>query len=288
MKNQDESLRELELDLGLPKGFCNKLLEEDDWSFVIKLHALLESALSELITRALQRKQLSDIFSRIEMSNTKTGKLAFVRALNLLPAGHIQFMRKLSELRNVIAHKIQNTGINLVETFKAETAKLTPKQLRKFGDLWGFGVRVAGETYDHEPLARYIMNIDGTLKETLPEPLPKGGGVSRSLFVILAPKIVILWSAFQVLDAISLCNWYGPQMWSFLMECEDRKDCEDWVHELFNKAKVGDPQLPERIAQKFEHLNPGVRVGRDEDGQPDLESLAAAFRVARQRLLDEI
>ncbi len=44
MKNQDESLQELELDLGLPKGFCIKLLEEDDWSFVIKLHALLESA----------------------------------------------------------------------------------------------------------------------------------------------------------------------------------------------------------------------------------------------------
>ena len=49
---QDESLQELELDLGLPKGFCFKLLEEDDWSFVIKLHALLESAVSELITRA--------------------------------------------------------------------------------------------------------------------------------------------------------------------------------------------------------------------------------------------
>ena len=30
MKSQDESLQELEKDLGLPKGFCIKLLEEDD------------------------------------------------------------------------------------------------------------------------------------------------------------------------------------------------------------------------------------------------------------------
>jgi hypothetical protein len=55
MKNQEESLEALELDLGLPKGFCVKLIEEDDWSFVIKLHALLENAVSELITRACVR-----------------------------------------------------------------------------------------------------------------------------------------------------------------------------------------------------------------------------------------
>lgn len=288
MKTQDESLEALEIDLGLPKGFCTRLIEEDDWSFVIKLHALLENALSELITRALQRKELSDIFSRLEMSNTKTGKIAFVQALRLLPAGHILFVRKLSELRNAIAHKIQNTSINLVEYFKAETAKLQPNARRRIGDLWGFGIRVTGEKYASEKLARHFLDIGGNLAHPLPTTLPKGSTLGRALMLILIPKLVICWSALQILDAISLCNWYGPQMWSFLLECGDRKDCEDWVHEVFAKAKIGDPGLPERIAQKFERLHPGVRIRRDEDGQPDLESMAAAFRIEQKRILDQI
>ena len=246
MNNQDESLQALERDLGLPKGFCVKLIEEDDWSFVIKLHALVESAVSELITRTVQRNELSDIFSRIEMSNTRTGKLAFVKALNLLPSRHIQFVHKLSELRNMIAHRIQNTGINLIEYFKTATANLAPKDLRKVGDLWGFGISIVGEKYDYEPLARHIMTIKPQ------KVLPRGAKISRSLYLIHKPKVVILWSALQILDAISICNFYGPQMWSFLMECEDQKGCEDWVHQIFDRAKVGDPRLPERIAQKFE------------------------------------
>ena len=50
--NQDESIQELEQALGLPKGFCFKLIEEDDWSFVLKLQALLESAISDLLSVA--------------------------------------------------------------------------------------------------------------------------------------------------------------------------------------------------------------------------------------------
>lgn len=91
------------------------------------------------------------------------------------------------------------------------------------------------------------------------------------------PKITILWSALAILEAISLCNMFGPQIWAFLMECEDPKECEDWVHALFARAKTGDPKVPESLARKFEFLVPGVRVIRDPDGQPDLESLAAAF-----------
>jgi hypothetical protein len=37
-----ERLAELEATLGLPAGFILRLREEDDWSFVIKAHALLE------------------------------------------------------------------------------------------------------------------------------------------------------------------------------------------------------------------------------------------------------
>src|SRR6266852_4096201 len=103
MENIDESLRNLEHDLGIPPGFCLKLRQDDDWSFVIKLHALIECAAAEQLTRTLRRKELADTFSRLALSNLKTGKLALIKALNLLPSAHIQFIRNFSELRNALA-----------------------------------------------------------------------------------------------------------------------------------------------------------------------------------------
>ena|SRR5437660_11669723 len=92
----EDSLGRLEHDSGLPSGFCLALLQENDWSFVIKLHALLETAVSQLLVHALGGEELVDVFSALEMSNTKTGKLAFVKTLGLLPKhisnsfGHFQ------------------------------------------------------------------------------------------------------------------------------------------------------------------------------------------------------
>ena len=72
------------------------------------------------------------------------------------------------------------------------------------------------------------------------------------------------------------------------MECKYQKECEDWVHELFARAKVGDPELPEQMARKFEQLMPHVRVARDDDGQPILESLAAAMSERRRQILENL
>ncbi len=282
MNDQYESLEALELELGLPKGFCWRLVAEDDWSFVIKLHALLESAVAGQITRAFERKELADIFARLEMSNTKTGKLAFIKALSLLPSGHIQFLRSLSELRNALVHNVQNVAVGLVEYFQLEAANWAPRDLKKLGNRWAFGIKVAGEEYQSEPLARFSLTI------AVKEKLPVGVAFDRAHFFLAKPKESIWWTALAVLDAISLCNAYGPQIWSFLMECEERKDREDWVHELFARAKLDDPTLPEQMAQKFERLMPGVRVARDDDGQPILESLAAAMDRRRRKLLEEL
>jgi hypothetical protein len=282
MEDLTESLTSLERDLGLPEGFCLKLKVEDDWSFVIKLHALIECAVAEQLTRTFERKELADVFSRFELSNTKTGKLALIKALNLLPLGHVQFIRNLSELRNALAHKVQNVNLSLVEYFRTKTAKYRPNEVKKFADQWAFAIKVKGEKYSNQPMARFSATI--TAKEEIPE----GVIFDRARFLLGAPKDAIWFTALTVLDAISLCNRYGPQMWSFLMECEDRKDCEDWVHELFARAKVGDPGLPEQMARKFERLMPHARVARNEDGQPILESLAAAMNERKKQLLEEL
>ena len=52
--------------------------DENDWSFVIKLHALVEAAVAHLLTEQLSRPELSDLFAHLDISNKTTGKAAFV------------------------------------------------------------------------------------------------------------------------------------------------------------------------------------------------------------------
>jgi hypothetical protein len=260
LKSQDELLEALEKDLGLPRGFCFRLRDEDDWSFVVKLHALVESAASDFITRALGRKELADIFSRIEISKPQTGKVAFIRALDLLPVGHTKFIENLSKIRNQLAHKIGNAGFTFAEYFQRERERLSEKQFAALG---------------------HVMRIESKSE------LPKGFKLHRIHVLLAQPKLAILWSALAILEAMSLCNLFGPQMWIFVMQCSDRKECEDWVHDLFERAKVGDANLPEKAAQKSERI-PGVRIERDTDGQPIFESLVSGFYVWKMRILEQL
>jgi hypothetical protein len=57
----DEAVRAVEVQLGIHVGFLDRLLHEDDWSFVVKAHALIDAAVSFLVTRALNEPALSDV-----------------------------------------------------------------------------------------------------------------------------------------------------------------------------------------------------------------------------------
>jgi len=62
-------LDSLEDRLGLTRGFCERLASEDDWSFLIKLSALLETALTEAVTRMLNRPELEEPFSLLPLGD---------------------------------------------------------------------------------------------------------------------------------------------------------------------------------------------------------------------------
>ncbi len=53
MTEMSKEVSELESLLGLPNGFYNNLLAEDDWSFVIKLSALFEAASGQALATKL-------------------------------------------------------------------------------------------------------------------------------------------------------------------------------------------------------------------------------------------
>ena len=50
------AVAELEQGIGLQNGFFIRLVAEDDWSFVIKIHALYEAAVTKLITEKVGEK----------------------------------------------------------------------------------------------------------------------------------------------------------------------------------------------------------------------------------------
>ena len=273
----DDSLSRIESDCGLPEGFSISLSKEDDWSFVIRLHSLLEAATAQLLTQSLGRTELSDIFSALDISNAKTGKIAFIRALALLPKEHCDYIRSFSELRNVLVHRVNNVTIDLQAHFQSEWNNKAKKDRKKFVDKWAFAIK-DGEA-EQEPLARFVVSVsDQKTKKPL----------SRQIMLLDGTKQTLLASALAILDAISMTCRYGPHIWTFIMESEDRKMFIDKALEAFEKAKVGDPDYPFRVKERLERRNPNVKIKIDDDGQPLLESLAAAFYKEYLRLLAEL
>ncbi len=94
---------------GLPETFLEDMhFEDSDWLILIKCHALLETCVNRMLALHFGIPEASNAFTRLEMSNPKTGKMAFVSACNLLPKNARVFIQKLSEMRNFAVHDIKN------------------------------------------------------------------------------------------------------------------------------------------------------------------------------------
>lgn len=121
-------ISDLEQKICLPRGFCESLIAEDDWSFVIKTHALFEAALSQLLSHHLGKPELLDVLSRLETSNNSTGKLAIAKALGYLEDEERRLIRSWSELRNALVHDVTNTSFNL----KAHLMLMSPNNQKQY------------------------------------------------------------------------------------------------------------------------------------------------------------
>jgi len=124
----DAGIAELEAKIGVREDFFRDLLREDDWSFVIKLHALFEAACTHLLLFHFKEPELTEIFARLELSNKTTGKVAFLAKLELLNKENRRFVSTLSELRNSLVHDVRNAEFSLATT----VAGLAPSELKQF------------------------------------------------------------------------------------------------------------------------------------------------------------
>jgi hypothetical protein len=127
---EQEWVAELQGKFGLPADFFKRLLQEDDWSFVIKLHALLEAVCSDLLVHRLNEPGLINIIGRLELSNKTFGKMAFIKELELLSYEGRRFVASLSEWRNNFVHNVRNCSASLVEI----VSKMDSKGLTKFAE----------------------------------------------------------------------------------------------------------------------------------------------------------
>lgn len=109
----------IERELELRSGFFAELVRETDWSFVIKTHALIEAAVSHLLTMSLSTSHLSAElrrpFDRLPLSDPRAGKVAFAEAMGLLKPGQVRFIRAFSELRNAWVHHVHNVNAQFAD-----------------------------------------------------------------------------------------------------------------------------------------------------------------------------
>lgn len=124
----DKGILDLQGKLNLPKNFFKKLLEEDDWSFIIKLHALIEAACTDLLLHRFDEPNLRNIISRLELSNKTFGKLAFIKELDLLGDTKRRYISTLSEWRNNFVHNVQNCSASLTDIIAA----MDKNEIKKF------------------------------------------------------------------------------------------------------------------------------------------------------------
>jgi hypothetical protein len=85
-----------------------RLFKEDDWSLVIKTHAMLEAIVTDLIIARTNEAQLKSVVERLPLHDNQIGKLAIVKQYGLLTKGQLRFIRCASELRNELVHRLEN------------------------------------------------------------------------------------------------------------------------------------------------------------------------------------
>ena len=128
------ALTTLSEDLELPAGFLtNLLLEESDWSFIVKAQAILETAVTSLLVAHLGKPELEDVIAEhLQMSQ----RIKMLSALNLCSPEQREMMRRLGNLRNRLAHTAQGTLFSLPEYLKDKAAR---------ANFWkAFGINWAG------------------------------------------------------------------------------------------------------------------------------------------------
>lgn len=116
--------------------FMNRLSSDDDWSFLIKTHALVEAALNHILVLRFGSPETQKIVEQMQTSNQKSGKSAFAKAFGILAQESLKFIQILSELRNNCAHHVKNYHFDI----RAYLSKFNDDQKKSWLDCLTHGM----------------------------------------------------------------------------------------------------------------------------------------------------
>jgi hypothetical protein len=163
-----KEVSDLENILGLPNGFYNSLLAEDDWSFVIKLSALFEAASGQALAAKLQHSEIESELSYLEQAK----KITLILKLNIITKEQSKFLIELASLRNTLVHNISNVTFN----WKTFTSAFDKNKKKSFANVFGHGI--------HEN-----FEVDGI-------------SLNRTDFTVENPKMAIWVTAQEILACL--------------------------------------------------------------------------------------
>lgn len=123
--------------LGLPRDFYSKLLDEDDWSFVIKLNALVEAACSDALAARFHAPELAGCLATLDLGHKRHGKVALLRTLGAIGKEQANVLQVLYELRNKLAHNVSQVSFS----FDVYLAEIDPKDKAAFIKHVGHGIK---------------------------------------------------------------------------------------------------------------------------------------------------
>ncbi|HEX6368753.1 MAG TPA: DUF433 domain-containing protein [Longimicrobium sp.] len=165
----DES--KLEKLLDVPEGFLSKLSKEDDWSFVIKSHALIEAAITQMLL-TVSDPRVTENFRKLPLGGGRTGKLAFAEALGFVNREHRAFIDLFSELRNKLVHDVRSVSFS----FERHFANLPEGDLHRWagvifkvvgGDPSGKAAGEAADLLRYDPRTVLAYAVLATLAQAL-------------------------------------------------------------------------------------------------------------------------
>jgi len=93
-------------------------LDDTDWAMVIKLHAAIEATVTQVILAHTNQDVLRSVIERLPLSDNQTGKGRIALELGLITSSQFSFLRKFSELRNNLVHRLENIDFDLKKHFE--------------------------------------------------------------------------------------------------------------------------------------------------------------------------
>ena len=133
----EESTQKYIDELKLPKDFYPSLMRENDWSFVIKLSALLEAVCTNILTKKLNNENINKSIAYLDYANKKSGKLNFLEKLDVIDKKQAEVLYKLAELRNKIVHNVDSVNF----TFENYITKMDKQQKKSLVSWVGYGIK---------------------------------------------------------------------------------------------------------------------------------------------------